>query len=154
MKKDYDICSLMRSSIWADVLSILNSSITFPSPRSLFYDPLGGVLARFTSHLQMQLYLAVQIIGHVGDLYIGTTVGGLPDVIEDGKSGMLAKPENPISLAETINRLLENPVLTKEMGEYAEYLAKNVYSWDYIVNIYIESFDDQLEKPTTLHPKV
>ncbi|MGL1931979.1 MAG: glycosyltransferase family 4 protein [Desulfotalea sp.] len=96
----------------------------------------------------------LQIAYACGRPVIGTKVGGLPDVIEDGKSGMLADPANPISLAESMNSLLGNPQLIKEMGEYAEYLAKNVYSWDYIVNIYIESFDDQLEKPTTLHPKV
>ena len=37
---------------------------------------------------------------------ITTSVGGLPDVVQDGKTGLVVEPDNPNALAEAINRFL------------------------------------------------
>jgi glycosyltransferase involved in cell wall biosynthesis len=44
-------------------------------------------------------------------------VGGLPEAVEDGVTGLLAEPENIVSLSEAIIRLLENPELREKMGK-------------------------------------
>lgn len=43
-------------------------------------------------------------------------VGGLPEVINDGVTGILAEPENPSSLSDAIIKMLEDPGLRKSMG--------------------------------------
>ena len=44
--------------------------------------------------------------------------GGTKEVIEDGKSGLLSGPADVTALARNITRLLRDPVLRREMGEY------------------------------------
>lgn len=48
---------------------------------------------------------------------IGTTVGGIPEIIQDGKSGYLIDPGEPEHLAERLTQLLSNDELRKQMGE-------------------------------------
>jgi len=48
---------------------------------------------------------------------IATTVGGLPESIEDGKTGILVSPMDVDSLSTAIKYLIENPEARKEMGE-------------------------------------
>jgi glycosyltransferase involved in cell wall biosynthesis len=47
---------------------------------------------------------------------IGSNVGGIPEVIINGKTGLLFEVENHKELADKISNLLENKSLRKEMG--------------------------------------
>jgi len=47
---------------------------------------------------------------------IATRVGGNVDAIEHGVSGLLASPRDPRSIAEAIERLVENPDLARQLG--------------------------------------
>jgi glycosyltransferase involved in cell wall biosynthesis len=47
---------------------------------------------------------------------VATNVGGLPDLIEDGKTGYLVPPRDEKSLADAIIRLLKDPARAHEMG--------------------------------------
>jgi glycosyltransferase involved in cell wall biosynthesis len=51
-----------------------------------------------------------------GKPVIGCRAGGIPEVIDEGETGLLAEPETPDSLAEAILKLLQNPGLLREMG--------------------------------------
>jgi L-malate glycosyltransferase len=53
----------------------------------------------------------------LGKPVIGTRAGGLPEVVVDGKTGLLVVPRFPESLAQTSLRLLENPSLAESLGE-------------------------------------
>ena len=59
---------------------------------------------------------------------VATRVGGLVDIIEDGRSGVLAEPENPQSIANALLRVLESPEQAAEMGAYARELAQMRFS--------------------------
>lgn len=48
---------------------------------------------------------------------VATSVGGLPEIIEDGRNGFLVAPQNPLALAEKINYLLENPDQARLFGQ-------------------------------------
>jgi glycosyltransferase involved in cell wall biosynthesis len=48
---------------------------------------------------------------------IGTRVGGIPDVIQDGENGILIEPKNSAAIASAIIRLLEDPDLRKRLAE-------------------------------------
>lgn len=48
---------------------------------------------------------------------ISTPVGGIPDIIADGESGLISEVDNPEDLANKISLLLDNPELRNKMGE-------------------------------------
>jgi glycosyltransferase involved in cell wall biosynthesis len=48
---------------------------------------------------------------------IATRSGGITEIVEAGRSGVLVEPDNAPALAEAIVRLLENGALRKAMGE-------------------------------------
>lgn len=48
---------------------------------------------------------------------VATRVGAIPEVVDEGRSGMLVSPGDPAGLATAITRLLEAPALRREMGE-------------------------------------
>jgi glycosyltransferase involved in cell wall biosynthesis len=45
--------------------------------------------------------------------------GGVPEVVEDGKNGLLVKDLDPIALSAAITRLLSNPAEARRLGETA-----------------------------------
>ena len=51
-----------------------------------------------------------------GTPVIGTTAGGIPEIVEDGKSGLLVPPESPAELGAALIRLLSNPVERAALG--------------------------------------
>ena len=59
---------------------------------------------------------------------IGSCIGSLPYIIEEGKSGLLFEPGNPIDLAEKVKTLLDCPQLRAEMGRYGRALVESKYS--------------------------
>ena len=50
---------------------------------------------------------------------IGTTLGGIPDIVEDGITGILVEPNNPSSLPRALRVLLSNDDLRLGMGQRA-----------------------------------
>lgn len=48
---------------------------------------------------------------------VATRVGGIPEIIEDGRTGVVVEPANPQQLAEAICRVLGDPVWAKEAGQ-------------------------------------
>ena len=65
---------------------------------------------------------------------IATNVGGLPEAVEDGKSGFIVPPSAPHELSDAIMKFIDNPALAREMGLYAEHLSKTRFSWDMIAS--------------------
>ena len=53
----------------------------------------------------------------LGKPVVGTDAGGLPEVVADGLTGLLVKPEDAHALASAIERVLSDDVLAKEMGQ-------------------------------------
>jgi glycosyltransferase involved in cell wall biosynthesis len=48
---------------------------------------------------------------------IGTRIGGIPEVVEDGRTGLLVPPADPDRLADAIVELLRDPAKRQRMGE-------------------------------------
>jgi glycosyltransferase involved in cell wall biosynthesis len=48
---------------------------------------------------------------------VATAVGGLEDAIEDGETGLLVAPGDPVALRAALVRLLDDPPLRRRLGE-------------------------------------
>ena len=48
---------------------------------------------------------------------VSTTIGSIPELIEDGKEGLLVPERNESALAQAIIKLIDNPSLRQEMGK-------------------------------------
>jgi len=88
---------------------------------------------------------SLQVAYAFGRPVIATNVGGLPEAIEDGKSGFLVPPETPKALAQAILKFIEDPGLTDEMGAYAKRLSETRFSWKPIAKQILTIYQDFLD---------
>lgn len=87
---------------------------------------------------------------------VATAVGGLPDVIDDGRTGLLVPTRNPEALADAILSLLRDPVRRELMGQAA---AKRLPEFTIEVSIerlsaLYETLCADQRKPTALRAPV
>src|SRR2546429_9663742 len=52
-----------------------------------------------------------------GTPVIASRVGGIPDIVEDGVSGLLVPPGDADALAAAVRRLRDDPALARRLGE-------------------------------------
>lgn len=69
-----------------------------------------------------------------GRFVIASRVGGIPDVVEDGKSGLLVPPGDSHALAEAIRRLVQDRSLCGRLREGAVQTARERLDWDRIAD--------------------
>ncbi len=55
-----------------------------------------------------------------GKAVVATRVGGVPDVVEEGRTGLLVPPKDPSALAQAIVRLLGDASLRNSLGDKAK----------------------------------
>jgi D-inositol-3-phosphate glycosyltransferase len=72
---------------------------------------------------------------------VATRVGGLPEVIEEGRTGLLVEPRDQEAMAGAIARLLTDPSLRQSMGTLASEVATSRYSWDRIAEMTLNVYD-------------
>lgn len=60
---------------------------------------------------------------------VATSVGGLAEVIVDGRTGYLVPPEQPAALAASLTRMLQDPVAAERMGLAGKQRVEDHYSW-------------------------
>jgi glycosyltransferase involved in cell wall biosynthesis len=89
---------------------------------------------------------SIQAAYSVGKPVVATRVGGLPDIVEDGKSGYLVPPGNPEKLATAILRILKDSILAKEMGTYAKELSETRFAWNPIASTVANVYRDFLKR--------
>lgn len=73
----------------------------------------------------------------VGKPIVASTIGGLPELVEDGKTGYLVEPGNEDQLAEKIIQVLSNKTHTEQMSKQARTKAEQMFS--------IENHAEQME---------
>jgi len=66
----------------------------------------------------------------IGIPIIASRIGGLPDVVEEGKSGFLFQPKDFRGLMDKIEILFSNPTIQEKMGVYAKQIASTRYGPD------------------------
>jgi L-malate glycosyltransferase len=60
---------------------------------------------------------------------IASNVGGLPEVVLDGQTGLLVPPGDITALAQAISRLLSDPLLRQKMGHAGRQFVLANYRW-------------------------
>jgi len=80
----------------------------------------------------------------VGVPVIATKVGGIPEIIEDSKDGILVEPENPTELANTILKLLDDEKLRDRLSRNAFQKVKMEYSIEKYAKTMLEFYRDLL----------
>jgi glycosyltransferase involved in cell wall biosynthesis len=59
---------------------------------------------------------------------VATRTGGLPEVVVDGETGLLVPVRDVRALADAIRRLIEDPTITRQMGEAGYERARTAFS--------------------------
>ena len=62
---------------------------------------------------------------------IASRVGGVPEVLHDGETGLLVPPGDVNALAEAIVRLARDPATCRRMGEAGRALVRERYLWEH-----------------------
>jgi len=77
---------------------------------------------------------------------VGTNVGGIPEVIENGKSGFLVPPGNPSLLAEAILRIVSDPDTVTTMGLLGRERVEKMFTVEVMAKSYERFFEKILSK--------
>jgi glycosyltransferase involved in cell wall biosynthesis len=77
---------------------------------------------------------------------IATAVGGVPEIVENEKQALLVEKQNPVALAEALNRMLDDSALRTRLSE-AALESVSAYSpsayRDSILSLYQECLSDK-----------
>lgn len=81
-----------------------------------------------------------------GTPVVATGVGGIPEQIENGKSGIITKPSDPTDMAQAIIHLLKDGQSRMTMANYAAQTAKERFSLDRQIDQYLDWYKEILER--------
>jgi len=77
---------------------------------------------------------------------VASAVGGILEVVEDGKTGFLVPPARPDDLAAAIRRVLDDPALARSMGRAGRMRVEEKFSWTSVAartqEVYAEAIDE------------
>ena len=114
---------------WKKAMSVLKSSKVLVLPSRIESIP---------NVVKEAFYLKVPVVA--------TNVGGIPEIVTHEKTGLLVPPNDPQSLADAINRLLENSEYAKKLVEGAYEFVINNLTWDVLLPKYIKFYEDLLKE--------
>lgn len=60
---------------------------------------------------------------------VGTAVGGIPEIIQDGVTGVLVPPDDPEALYNAMQRLLKNDVFREQLAEAGYRRVTEYFQW-------------------------
>ncbi|HEY1617641.1 MAG TPA: glycogen synthase [Streptosporangiaceae bacterium] len=107
-----------------EVIQILSHAAVFACPS--LYEPLGIVNLE-----AMACATAV----------VGSAVGGIPEVVADGQTGLLVPPGEPEALAEALNALVTHPDRAAALGKAGRARAVAEFSWATIAEQTVRLYD-------------
>lgn len=97
------------------------------------------------SHAENLPYALLEAMG-MGLPAVTTPVGGIPEVIEDGREGYLVQPGNEHEIADRIVRLLGNPVLRAELGRNGRRKIQEKYSAERVAKQWASLYEGLLHR--------
>ncbi len=79
-----------------------------------------------------------------GRAIIGSNVGGIPEIVKDGETGLLVPPADAKALAEKLTYLLDHPEHAQRLGSHARAFVKEKFSLESMVRGYVELYEELL----------
>ncbi|MHA2052080.1 MAG: glycosyltransferase family 4 protein [Candidatus Hodarchaeales archaeon] len=76
---------------------------------------------------------------------IATNVGGIPEIVQHQKNGLLIPPRNSTAITNALTKILTDESLISDMGKNARYETEKKYSWEHISNKYLKVYSSLLE---------
>jgi glycosyltransferase involved in cell wall biosynthesis len=77
---------------------------------------------------------------------VSTAVGGVPDVVEEGRTGHLVRPNDEHELRNALRSLCEDTDHARVMGEYAREVAGELYSAARMARDYMALYESVLKR--------
>jgi glycosyltransferase involved in cell wall biosynthesis len=84
---------------------------------------------------------------------VATAVGGVPDIVVNGETGVLIPPGDSRQLAEAMIRLLSDPGLAKAMGQAGKEAIRKSHSFDKQLQLLMEVYTKTLAVEETRAPR-
>jgi len=82
---------------------------------------------------------------------VASDVGGIPELVDDGRTGRLVPPGEPETLAEAVLGLMDDPARAAELGRAGRRRVDTTFSMDRMVDrferLYMEELDARLAPP-------
>ncbi len=95
----------------------------------LYFLAADVVVLPYTKTYQSGVLMAALAAGRP---VVVTDTGGLPEIVENGKTGFVVPPRDAGALADAIGRILERPEMAAQMGRRASEHARSEFSWENI----------------------
>ncbi len=86
----------------------------------------------------------------VGRPVVASRVGGLQEVVEDGRSGLLAPPGEPQAIAQAVNRLLSDQALRQRLAEAGRERVATQFSLDVMAEKTLALYEDLLASRSSM----
>ena len=83
--------------------------------------------------------------GACGVPVVATRVGGVVDILEDGKDGLLVPPTDPLAMSEAILRLLKDPPLAEAFSKRFREKVEKKYSLKEMIGKTIQVYQEALK---------
>ena len=80
-------------------------------------------------HTEVSLSGVAWVALGFGRPIVGTNIGGLPDLVQEGANGVLVPPGSSTALSQAIIRMLRDPELLERMGERGRARFEARHSW-------------------------
>lgn len=77
---------------------------------------------------------------------IGTRWFGIPDIIEDGRTGFVVEPRDPVALAGAIERFLADPALWASASRRAQERMRERFTGAAVARAYSEAYEAALDR--------
>jgi glycosyltransferase involved in cell wall biosynthesis len=77
---------------------------------------------------------------------VGSTVGGIPELVEHGKNGFLVPPREPKALAAAIRHLADHPAVRADIGRWNRVQAEANLSWARVTTRYLSLYHGVLRR--------
>lgn len=79
--------------------------------------------------------------GHFGLPVVATSVGGIPEVVEDGVTGLLVPPGDPEALAAALDRVIDDRDYRDRLGHAGKQRVETLFSVERMVENFHETYD-------------
>lgn len=114
----------------------LTDRVTFLGLRSDVHRLLSGADMFLLPSRAEGLPLAMLEAMAAGLPCVATPVGGVPEVMTDGREGMMVPVGDPVALGEAMNQLAQSPALRRQLGRFAHERWLSAFQFEQMLEAY------------------